>query len=294
MTDDRDFLDPDEVIRAAYGVDLELFWALTVAYGVSSSEDPDSFVLPRAFSGGTVTNEEIDKWASAWFSELNESIARARDDLATGSWWVFTAFFDRPLVKLNSKGVVPRPAFLAYKAAPTGMFWAVRDPFVASGGNHEQWAQLFGRAVEELGRRLLSEHVDGLEVLENEDQIRDRWGTGRTCDVVLLGSEWIAIDFVYRQFTKATTALGNFDDLLVDLKRAAVSKFVQIDETLRRGLAVEEAPELMIPLVVTGGPFPVKPPLLGHVERLIGYMEMVAAWDPAMLRSDLQSRPWFL
>jgi hypothetical protein len=28
--------------------------------------------------------------------------------------------------------------------------------------------------------------------------------------------------------------------------------------------------------------------------RLVGYMEMVATWDPRLLRSDLQSRPWFL
>jgi hypothetical protein len=28
--------------------------------------------------------------------------------------------------------------------------------------------------------------------------------------------------------------------------------------------------------------------------RLVGYMEMVATWDPTLLRSDLQSRPWFL
>jgi hypothetical protein len=28
--------------------------------------------------------------------------------------------------------------------------------------------------------------------------------------------------------------------------------------------------------------------------RLVGYLEEVDTWDPALLRSELQNRPWFL
>lgn len=267
---DPDFLNSDAVVRDAYELDLELFWVLTVAYGISSGQDPQGFVLPRAFAGGVVTDQEIDRWSRAWFIELDESILKARADLDTGSWWVFTAFFDRPVIRLNANGVVIRPAILANKASPVGMFWAIRDPFVGSGGDHEQWARLFGRAVEKLGRRLLAEHVQDAPRLENEDEIRRRWGEGRACDVVVLGDVWIAIDFVYRQLTLATTALGDFDDLLVDLRRAAVDKLLQIDDTLQRGLGFEDVePNLMIPVVVTGAPFPVKPPLLSRIEQLV-------------------------
>jgi hypothetical protein len=141
MTADRDWVDVDAVVRSAYGLDMELFWALTAAYGVAAREDPTLFELPRPFAKGAVSDEERARWAKVWLIDIDDARRLAVADLQTGSWWMFNAFFDHPLLKLRAgSGVATRPAFLANKATPMGMFWVIRNAFVADGGTHQQWA----------------------------------------------------------------------------------------------------------------------------------------------------------
>jgi hypothetical protein len=260
MTDDRDFTDVEGVVRAAYGIDLELFWTLTTAYGVAARHDPNSFRVPANFADNPIDPEVLVRWCSAWFVDVDDARALARGDLDARSWWAFSAFFDRPVLRTNAaSGVVMRPAFLAMKATPGGMFWPLRNAFVSQGGNHERFSAFFGRGIERLGRGLVEEYLPGTPMLRDEDAIRARWGgkTSPTCDLMLVGGTWVGIDFVYRQFTRETAAIGGFTDLLVDIKRGAIDKLLQIDQTFARGLDTEsEQPQALYPMVVVGGPFP--------------------------------------
>ncbi len=271
LASDRDYVDPNEVLQAAYGLDLERFWALTVAQGVSARES-DSFVsLPARVEGWSVSDDELAAWTGAWSQPVDDARLAAQRDLQRATGWSFEAFADAPLITFGpGKGCVAvRPAWLAAKATPAGMFWAIRHPFVGSGGEHERWSRFYGRAVEELGRRLIARHLPTTDVI-TEDDIAT-WGPGPNCDVMLLGDGVVAIDFVARQFTKQSAGTGDFGDLAQDLRKAAVDKLVQIDGSLHKGVAGAylDASAPLFPLVVVGGPFPVNPLLYETVERLV-------------------------
>lgn len=154
------------------------------------------------------------------------------------------------------------------KATPSGLFWAVRHPYVANRGEHQRWSQFYGRAIERLERRLLSELLPTVEVV-SEDEVSE-WGPGANCDALLVGDAVVAIDFVFRQFTRETSGTGDFQHLAEDLRKAAVGKLLQIDGTLHKGLSNGYIdPAAIFPLVVVGGPFPVNPLLYETVERLV-------------------------
>ena len=287
MTSDRDWVDANAVMQDAYGMDLELFWSLTVSFGVAAQHNADGFEVPGNFDSLNVTTADVAAWMRAWSVDLALARCRAQEDLASGSWWSFGALYDRPILELEpGRGVVVRPSFLASKGGPTGMFWAVRNAYVDAGGSHGRWAQFFGRAIEALGRAYLDRYAASVPKLDDESAIRARWGEGRACDTVLLGDSWVAIDFVHHQITKATATTGNISNLMRDASMAAIDKLViQIDETLRRGLAVEtELPSRLYPVVVIGNPFPLNP---AFVEEMMG---LIAAKSPAVVGIDPRCR----
>jgi hypothetical protein len=269
MTDDHDFVDAQDVIASAYGLDLERFWALTVVEGVAARGADALATLPIRVEGWNVSDEELSAWQRAWSQPLRDAKAAAARDVGRGTGWSFEAFVDAPLTELDEIGCVSvRPAWMAAKATPSGLFWAVRHPYVANGGEHQRWSQFYGRAIERLGRRLLSELLPTVEVV-SEDEISE-WGPGANCDALLVGDAVVAIDFVFRQFTRETSGTGDFQHLAEDLRKAAVGKLLQIDGTLNKGLSNGYIdPAAIFPLVVVGGPFPVNPLLYETVERLV-------------------------
>lgn len=266
-----DYVDADALCQAAYGLQLELLWALTVAFGTAARTDSELYLVPPPIRGSVLDEHTLARWSRVWMIPLEASRTLARIDLAAGTWWSFSSFFDHPVIPITSdRGVAVRPAFLAQKATPAGMFWVIRNAFVASGGDHDQWARLFGVAVETLARQLIAELAPGGDVLADDAAVRTRWGAGKVCDTVLLGRTWVAIEFVHRQLTKAAASTGDFDDLARDLRLAAVEKLEQIDEALQRALAIEIAPDAVIPLVVVGAPFPTSPLVMKHIEEALG------------------------
>lgn len=272
MTDDHDYLDPDAVIRQAHGMSLERFWALTIAQGVAAREAPSYFDVPMRVEAWNVSEDELRAWLRAWSLTPDEARSAAVRDTDHDTGWSFEAFVDAPLIDLGSdpaKAVAVRPAWLAAKATPAGMFWAVRYPFVADGGDHQQWSQFFGRAIEKAGRRLLDELVPGSTII-TEDDVAE-WGPGANCDAIVVISEnLIALDFVFRQFTKASAGTGNFDDLAEDLRKAVVTKLMQVDGSLAKGLdGGHVAPRAIYPMVVVGGPFPLSEDLCKTVRELL-------------------------
>lgn len=269
-----DHVDLDAVIRARYGMSLALFWSLTVFYGLVAQQEADFHWVPHPLEGSAVEPAEVARWAEAWTIELSEAQALATQDLAHRSWWSFSAFFERPVVRLNDQGgAVMRPAFLAMRARPAGMFWAIRHPYVAAGGDHLRLSRFFGRLVENHGHRLAERHLPNVERLD-EATMRRRWGAGQTCDMLLICPEWVPVEFVHRLITRASSATGNFNDLMTDVRVAVIEKLQQIDATLARALDQEPtAPAAIYPIVVVGAPFP-------H-DRLV--------LDPALDELDAQS-----
>lgn len=252
-----DYLDFDSIVQAAHGMSLDLFWSLTVLYGLMVQQNPEFNMVPTYSGDMTVSQADVRRWADAWTVDLDAARVKAASDLSAGTWWSFSAFFDRPVVRLSTEGgVAVRPAFLAMRATPAGMFWAIRHPFVEGGGDHEKLARLFGRLVERYGHSLVSRVLPGTTRL-TEGDIEQRWGPGQTCDLMLVNGDWVAVEFVHRQLTLASAATGGITALMTDVRRAVVEKLSQIDATLERGLRVERPlPQAIYPLVVVGAPFP--------------------------------------
>lgn len=276
LSNHPDYFDADYVCHQAYGLDIELLWALTVGFGVAAKTNADYYLLPQPLTGGVIDDETLRRWAEVWSIDLAAARILAAEDLRTGNWWSFRAIFDKPTVKINdTHGVAVRPAFLAQKATPAGMFWVVRNAWVDQGGDHQQWARLFGAGVEQLGRALISELAPGVPHLPDDEAVRHRWGDGKVCDFVMLGDRWVAIDFVHRQLTKATSATGDFTDLARDVRLAALDKLEQIDEALARGLDVEPEPASIVPLVVVGAPFPSSPLVMRYIEAQLGSRKVI-------------------
>ena len=170
-----------------------------------------------------------------------------------------------------------RAAFLAMRARPAGMFWAIRHPFVGSGGKHSRLARFFGKLVENHGHALAVRHLPDVDRLD-EATMNQRWGPGQTCDLLLLCPEWVPVEFVHRLITRASSATGNFDDLMRDVRVAVVEKLQQIDATLTRALEREPtAPPAIYPIVVVGAPFPQDRLVLGPA------LDELEAWGPQVI-----------
>ena len=274
LSGDVDFVDVDRVARDAYGLTLKRLWALTAIQGMVAVGGRPGTSFPQAVEGWSVDSEELGRWMAVMARNLGDAVPLAKADLARGSGWSFEAFLHRPLMQLGpDRAVALRPAWVANRATLHGMFWMIRDPFVNGGGDHVQWSRLFGRAVETLGHSLLARAVDGVNYI-TESEIK-AWGARRQCDAIVPGQSLIAVDFVYRQFTRATTSDGDFNALASDLEVAAVDKLLQIDASVDCGLeAGAIAPDEVFPVVVIGGPFPVNPMLHEDVMRRLEEAEL--------------------
>ncbi len=268
---DPDYFDANEVIENHTGLCLELIWALTGTYGINAKQSDSGFKVPRPIEGDEVTNEQMQLWLDALSHSISDARSLAETDIAAGTTWSFDAFYRWPVIRMDdTSGLVMRPVFLAWAATPSGMFWQIRDPYVAAGGDHEAWSRLYGKAVETLGRTYLVEHSGPDVWMLHEDEIRKRWGDGPACDALRVGDRWIAIDFVFRQMTRGTAATGDFSHLVDDLRKSVVKKVRdQIDPMLTRGLESEDAPAAIYPLVVIGAPFPSTPLTLSAVHQVI-------------------------
>lgn len=116
-----------------------------------------------------------------------------------------------------------------------------------------------------------------------DDEIAFRWGPGKACDAVVIYDTraWLALDFVLTNPTLKTKVWGDFGDLVTDIRKAALKKLRQIDETLIRALPVEDAPKMILPLVVIGGQFPLNPLIYGALSKeLVSLNLEVIGRDP--------------
>jgi len=290
-----DFLDVDAVLRQAHGVSLEEFWTLTVAAGVIAVGDPRPLTFPLRIDGDPINPQTLASWESAWAIDLPSAQALAREDVASGSGWSFTAFYERPiLTSSDGRRFAMRAHYLSDKATPTGMFWAVARAWKQLGRDYEQWARLFGAAVEARGLQLVAEHAGDPARLLDDDQLRTMWGAGsgdKVCDLLVLYPEaWVAFEFVHRSLTKATQTTGAHHDLLRDLELAVLEKADQLDATLARGLATDTlpSPDRIFPVVVTGASLPANPPLSKAVAAaLTARQPKVLGVDPRCRRLSL-------
>lgn len=265
-----DWIDHRALVETATGLTLERFLALTSAMGILV-RTKGYHVFPHYFEGDRVSREEVDRWTSLFTVPLLQARTAAEHDIEDTRYWSFTAFFDRPLVDIGGgRRLLVRPWFLALKGTPTGYYNFVELLLREQGGDTLRWSRAFGRAVEALGRRIADEHLGDRPSLADEDAVRERWGPGKACDLVVLGDRWVAIDFVHRRVSKQTATTGGIDALAKDLRFGVLDKLTQIDGTLTRGFTVDGPPPGgAYPLVVTGAPFPVNGLVMGEIDRRI-------------------------
>lgn len=274
LSDHPGFVDIDELLLGEVGLTLRRLWALTAGYGLLSYTDPEGFRLPRVIEGGTVPEADVERWMKVWSASLAESRDVAKSEVDKLGAWSFGTLYTKPVVELGPmSGIVVRPFFLAQKATVSGMFWAIQEPYVRTGRAHERLAELFGAAVESLGRTILARNPGTYEWV-NEADMPARWGEGHCCDTVGLGDSWLAIDFVFHQVTRATTTTGAFDALASDIQKTVIKKLGQIDDTVRRALETESQPQRIVPVVVVGAPFPGNPLLASYVAAELAQQQL--------------------
>ena len=256
-------------LEGGAGLPLELFWALTTTFAVAVANDPGSYRFPKYTETDHVDNADVDRWDRFWSTSIAEAKTAAQTDLA-GGVWLFNTFYNTPLLEVSDNTrMVIRPWFLANKATPTGYYGAV-ERLLDADVDTARWGRLFGKAVEELGRTLVDEHCQSAELLADEDAIRAAWGEGKACDMVILGEDWLAIDFVHRRISRETGTTGDFTWLAKDLRIGVIDKLTQIDATLARGVKADGPPTgKMYPLVVLGAPFPVNGLVLNEIDRML-------------------------
>lgn len=268
---EKDWIDYRKLIENATGMTLEVFWALTNSMAVYTDSDPkNGYIFPPNVQSEHISKETVNNWTSFWAIDITDAKKKAEDDINDNGLWSFSAFYDRPLTKLDDGRFLSiRPWFITTKSTPTGFFNVVDRLNRESGGDYQMWARLFGKATEMLGRKLINDHILGVRQV-NEDDMEGLWGKGKVCDCVLIDNDWIALDFVYRRVSKPTTTTGSITDLATDLQRGVFEKLEQIDDTLTRALKVEAEPTgNMFPLVVVGAPFPVNGLLLAEVDKWV-------------------------
>jgi len=85
---------------------------------------------------------------------------------------------------------------------------------------------------------------------------------GGVCDlIVLYPDEWVAFEFVRRTLTSRTLTVGDYSDLMRDLRAGVVEKLGQIDDTVTRLVTDEIAgrPRRVFSVVVVGGNMAINP-----------------------------------
>lgn len=280
--DSKNWIDAAELVRQATHIDLETFWAITLAAGLSVDNDRSGFWFPQYSADGFLDKNIFDLWCDFWSLGIDEARDAALKDVKNQRFRSFSTFYDSPLIRtMPKRSLAVRPWFMANKATVIGHYNLIEHILIAQNGDTLRWSRLFGEAIEELGRRLIDEHIPFLNRID-ENQIRLRWGKekGGTCDTVILGDKWLAIDFVFRRITKGTATTGNIDDLAKDLQAGISKKLLQIDATIERGIKVEGGPSGGIySLVVIGAPYPVNAAVLNRVDRALEGRTVVIGRD---------------
>lgn len=283
LTASPDWFDVDAVVSSAYGVSLGDLWCCTALLGIASLDQAMPLrIVPGWSRDFTIDHTIVDAVVDVWSTDLAHVIELARVDLDTTSDWSFNAFRAKPIIRYDQHAHTVRSHYLAEKAGPTGMFWVVRDALPDS-IEYEQWARLFGKAIEARTLALLNEHVGDPTRLLDEAVLRDIWGEGKVADsLVIYPDSWVIFEFVYRSVSRSAQVDGTYDDLATEIERAVLEKLDQVDDMLRRSMAggtVTEARQI-ISVVVIGSAFPSNP----LIARIVS--DAVASGRYAVLGGD--------
>ncbi len=279
----RGWVDIDRLTIETVGMTTDLFRALTAASAVVANSGTGSdlaYMFPRNFSDAIIEKDEIDKWIDFYSNSLAAAKELAENDVKDVRCWSFTSFYDRPLVQAYpSNHYLLRPWFLMNKATPLGFFSDIERMLRESNKNTGRWSEIFGRAVEGFGRKIIEENISSsTRLLIDEEAIRKIWGKGsigmtKTCDVVVIDDDWLAIDFVFHRVKKETATNGDLNDLADDLTKTVVSKLQQVDQTLQRGLLIESPKNDIYSIIVVGAPFSSNGLIMDLVDSMVNDSE---------------------
>jgi hypothetical protein len=275
----KGWIDIDKLTMKTVGMTTDLFRALTAASAIvanAGSASDLAYMFPRNFSNAIVKKDSLDKWINFYSNSLETAKKLAEQDVQDVRCWTFTTLYDRPLVQVYpSNHYLMRPWFLMNKATPLGFFSDIERMLRESNQNTGRWSEIFGRAVEGFGRKVIEENINSnARLLIDEVAICKAWGKGsvgtsKTCDVVIIDNDWLAIDFVFHRVKKETATNGDLNDLADDLAKTVVNKLQQIDQTLQRGLIKETPKDDIYSIIVVGAPFSSNGLIMNLIDKMV-------------------------
>ncbi len=278
----KGWIDIDQIVKETVGMSTDLFRAFTSASAIVANAGNDlGYMFPRNFGDESIVDEAMmNKWIEFYSETLEGAGTKAIEDVKDVRCWTFTAFYDRPLLKVySSQYYLMRPLFLMNKATPLGFFSDIERMLRDSNKSTRRWSEIFGRAVEGFGRKVIEENLNSSSrLLGDEDEIRQVWGKGsrgmtKTCDAVIIDDDWLAIDFVFHRVKKETATNGGLDDLVDDLNKTVVNKLQQIDQTLQRGLLIEQPKSDIYSIIVVGAPFSSNGLIMDLIDKMVDVSE---------------------
>jgi hypothetical protein len=267
----------DEVVLKSVGMTTDLFRAITAASSIVANAGADiAYAFPRNFGDAIIDETMMQQWTDFYSASLEDAKQTALKDVRDARCWTFTTFYDRPLIRVyDTQQYLLRPLFLMNKSMPLGFFSDIERMLRESNQSTGRWPEMFGKAVEAFGRKVIEENLDkSIRFLSDEEEIRKVWGKGtkgttKTCDVVLIDDDWLAIDFVFHRVKKETATNGDLNDLADDLTKTVVNKLQQVDQTLQRGLLVELPKKDIYSVIVVGAPFSSNGLIMGLIDKMV-------------------------
>lgn len=257
--------DLDQIVHDRLGVTLRSLWAVAALTGMAFANEKQSIVQPILNSIEPHLKQAfLDLWS------LSPAAARAAwtSGDTTSTPWDLSAFYKKPMIDFGPHGACAniytpvRTAFMVGKAQLADTLWIAAD--LMPEASRRTLLSHTGVAFESTVRRRIQCRFTESQLLTEDDLKARRPATdgGRVCDlVVLYPRDWVAFEFVRHTLTRRTLTVGDYADLMKDLRAGAVEKLGQIDETIWRLLADHgmSKPARVFSVVVIGGQLSINP-----------------------------------
>jgi len=283
--------DPGAAFERHTGVTLEDFFKVGfIIYTrflahVELEDEPTGFALdpPRYFGEALIAPRvwrTVVELLSARADELRRRLDEEDDRYGATTYRAHT--FDRkPLVRFDNGWVVPCSFGALERAVTEGAFWLLADAAEAEGRRREDFTGPFGKVFERFAQASL-ERVAALEgappAVYRDFHYGPKSARALSSDMTFVYQhDAIFFEIATGRLRVATETRGDTSSFVHDVRRLVLKKARQLRlryqdfsfGKLRFGEAGHERIRTVWPVIVLIEGFPLMPPIIGEVERLV-------------------------